>query len=1708
MPLVSLKGRASLDLGLSLSYNSLVWTKAREGTSIKFDADRGYPGPGFRLGFPVVQAGRYVNSQTGKQSYLMLLPSGRRVELRQTGSANVYEAADSSYLQLTENSDGSLTMRSMDGTSLSYVRRGSDYQCTRIKDRHGNFITAEYDEQGRITKVTDTLARVVTFNYEGERLRSITQPWNGQTHTWARFDYASILVQPNFPNLTIYGPNNTSINALSRVTIGDGSCYSFLYDGNNWGMVSAIVRRDAQERELSRTSYNIPPSSSPQSDCPRFTESRERALDWNNNAEAVTKYSIALSNGAGSMTLPTITYTNADGATSSTTTVMHKEFFGTFWEAGLTTRTETYSNGVLMRWSTTKWEQDDMIVPYWTNPRRKEISVYDERGNQRRTAIKYTGNTFRLPSDVYEYAPNGSLLRRSHTEYNLVEPYIGLRIIGLAREETLYEVSNGQERLASKFTYEYDTGTSCLSSEGAATQHDAGVAATRGNLCRTVRWDAKAPADPGHAVLLSEAGYNTTGSLIFRRDALGHTFKLGYTDSNGGSTFAYPTKVTDPDGFQSTATYNYDMGVLLTAANPKGALQTVSYDQLTGRAIRNQSNIGSYTRWEYPSLTEVKTYTKINSDKAEVSTTESYDGAGRLLRRLSQQPSSETGYSGQRFVYDALGRLWKQSNPTSVGADGNPVGTGAGWVLRERRYDWKDRVIESINADGTSGTAEYAGCGCAGGEIVSFKGELVPVDESGSQGRHQQKLYQDVLGRVVKKESFGWNGSIYSTTVNTYNGLDQLTRVREYKGLETADGSCPAGSCQEKVFEYDGHGRLSSEKAPVQEKPVSYLYNVDDTLRMVTDARGVTGSYTYNARGLVNKIEYGVPTNPGTTKPLPGISATPSVMFEYDEVGNRQSMSDGLGQVTYEYDTWSRLRSETRVFASMATTSVTPKINSAGTGDPDNYGIWILGNNCADDATVELRRNDASSQIIASYSGAELSRFPSGTQQAITLAVFEPEARSAMNDTGVRVWVTSPGGGTWSNHVVVKRAPAPAPTPTPTPGPEPTPIPEPGPRPGPGPNPNEPLPPDEGISMDEGEPAPQETATVSRSYTIGYEYNWAGSLTAIVDPFGTRINYGHDSAGQLTGVTGTPYGGVTQYASAFSYTAWGAVKSLSYGNGRTLNLTYNAMLQPATFAVGGSASSPAPLMQAEFLYNANGSIRYARDLKDARFDRSYSYDHLGRIRAAYTGMEARAHINGGNSSQFDGPYRQTYAYDEWDNLTGRNGRHWSRTVDDYGASYVNDRNKAWFYDANGAPTRMGEVESKYDAAGNKVRNFDPTPRPRFQQGLKITQGYDGDGQRLKQVENGTATYYLVSSALAGRIIAEINQSGARKQGYVYALGGKLAILDKDGQGNEQVSWLHYNPVTGSQRRTLANGNATGSGIEPDPLGVDAGLFDPYLAELDFGGASEFIYPRYGNSLFPDLGCTIDGGIAPCNLVASLLNSGAAVRCPDNDCGPRGIYSMKERRFVGTAYFDPNARDAGVGIGGANGFVPHGLRYVGGSGQPFVGNMDLLGFFGGRPEGEERSPYVEIASLGSWLPSAPENPERNYKSCVEHYKRELRHTKPSEEKLKEYKTKLNDMIEDYKQKIADQNAGTVRGVVKIVGGAVLIILASGAPEIALPIALIVEDHIYESGKIERDLDRDMQRFIRDNKNELLYEFHDELLKNFEDYCAGQFLKEPK
>ncbi len=95
-------------------------------------------------------------------------------------------------------------------------------------------------------------------------------------------------------------------------------------------------------------------------------------------------------------------------------------------------------------------------------------------------------------------------------------------------------------------------------------------------------------------------------------------------------------------------------------------------------------------------------------------------------------------------------------------------------------------------------------------------------------------MTMDVVGRLKQTEELNWDQSVYVTTTYAYNVLDQLTQINQGGQLRS--------------FNYDGHGRLSARITPEQ-GTTTYTYNRDDTLNTVTDARGASQTFTYNAVG-------------------------------------------------------------------------------------------------------------------------------------------------------------------------------------------------------------------------------------------------------------------------------------------------------------------------------------------------------------------------------------------------------------------------------------------------------------------------------------------------------------------------------------------------------------------------------------------------------------------------------------------------------------------------------------------------------------------------------------------------------------------------------------------------------------------------------------------------------------------------------------------
>ena len=152
---------------------------------------------------------------------------------------------------------------------------------------------------------------------------------------------------------------------------------------------------------------------------------------------------------------------------------------------------------------------------------------------------------------------------------------------------------------------------------------------------------------------------------------------------------------------------------------------------------------------------------------------------------------------------------------------------------------------------------------------------------------------------------------------------DQVTQIRQWAGAEGT------GTFQDTTMTYDGYGRIKTQHLPEQQidpnnsASTTYStldYNADDTIQKITDPRGAVSTFSYNGRHLVTQISYSLLPGVPTTGPS-GVAQTATTTFAYDAAGNRTSMLDGLGNVSYSYNQLSQLITETRYFSALTGSS-------------------------------------------------------------------------------------------------------------------------------------------------------------------------------------------------------------------------------------------------------------------------------------------------------------------------------------------------------------------------------------------------------------------------------------------------------------------------------------------------------------------------------------------------------------------------------------------------------------------------------------------------------------------------------------------------------------------------------------------------------------------------------------------------------------------
>src|SRR6185369_10259582 len=330
-----------------------------------------------------------------------------------------------------------------------------------------------------------------------------------------------------------------------------------------------------------------------------------------------------------------------------------------------------WSSGVRQKWTTIAWTQDNTSVGYEVNPRVTETNVYDLSGNHRRTGIDYGPYAqWGLPYIMRDYSADAvTIMRETYIDYNLSQTYLDRRIIGLV---SAVHLTNGAQ-YEGKTTYDYDDPARLHGVPSAATQHDVNynlLFTARGNVTSVTRWDFTDIVNPAKK-LTTYTDYYNTGTPILSTDPAGHQSSVSYADAFSDNinrnTFAYPTTLTDADGFSSSVQYNFDFGATTRTQGPpptgqsQGAIQTMSYNNLGQLERTTTTNNGAYKRfWYGPNY--IASYATVNNVADELYSIQVVDGLGRVIGAAGNHPGSVGGYRLANTIYDQMGRAWKQSN--------------------------------------------------------------------------------------------------------------------------------------------------------------------------------------------------------------------------------------------------------------------------------------------------------------------------------------------------------------------------------------------------------------------------------------------------------------------------------------------------------------------------------------------------------------------------------------------------------------------------------------------------------------------------------------------------------------------------------------------------------------------------------------------------------------------------------------------------------------------------------------------------------------------------------------------------------------------------------------------------------------------------------------------------------------------------------------
>jgi RHS repeat-associated protein len=576
-----------------------------------------------------------------------------------------------------------------------------------------------------------------------------------------------------------------------------------------------------------------------------------------------------------------------------------------------TERVDTDGSTILQR-VTHSWENPTVFGqgPHIT----QTDSTLVDTNQVSRTTFNY--DQFNNQTDAYEYdfgagAP-GAFVRRSHSEYLVTNPVnqtdytaTSIYLRSLPSEQWVSSDLAGNNKVA-YVRYEYDQYIDDTRHKplvlrpnitGLDSAYSASTTTTRGNVTGLTSYIiASSQTGP----LIHSTQYDVAGNAIASIDGIGNKTTLGYADSfcNGATcggtynsnTYAFVASSTSPvpdaSGLYGSATalvtsnvYDFWTGQASSSTDANNTTTSFQYNDPFDRLkVIIRPTGGGRTDFEYGD-TIGNLFVRTLADLDATRRTESYqyfDGFGRATETRTYEGG--TNYIAVQQQYDALGRVYKRSNPFRPWQSESPL-----WTTTE--FDALDRVKTVTAPDNAVVSTAYNG------------DQVLVTDQAGKK----RLTSTNALGQLkdvweitpsdpaqypgIEAVSFGAQSLYGFLTHYDYDVLADLIKVMQ-------------GS-QQRFFMYDSLKRLIRARNPEQSTfpglnlsdpltgnsawSIGYQYDANGNLTQRTDARGVVSTYVYDA------------LNRNTTTNYSNTSINPDVSSFYDGAIN------GKGRFWYNY---------------------------------------------------------------------------------------------------------------------------------------------------------------------------------------------------------------------------------------------------------------------------------------------------------------------------------------------------------------------------------------------------------------------------------------------------------------------------------------------------------------------------------------------------------------------------------------------------------------------------------------------------------------------------------------------------------------------------------------------------------------------------------------------------------------------------------------